>query len=115
MDGPDRWFEFVKVISREKYQRGEAFEISLINHNIFGNALSLGKEGDHYLYFANLQLRPINDDIKDELEELWLYQVKLRENWQTERLKWKSIKATVTHDPENPGKAYLVHDLQFVE
>jgi len=29
--------------------------------------------------------------------------------------KWKSIKASVTHDPANFGKSYIVSGVEFVE
>jgi len=56
--------------------------------------------------------------VKDQLEEIWQNVLEIRENWeanhQSGRPKWKSIRATVTHDPGNFGKAYLVQRIEFL-
>lgn len=60
-----------------------------------------------------------SQSVHDKLEEIASHVDYLRENWQKpgiqSEMKWTAIKATVTHDPENFGKAYLVSDIEFTE
>lgn len=66
-----------------------------------------------------LELSYASQAVKDQLEEIWQNVVEMRTNWeenhQSSLPKWKSIKATVTHDPANFGKAYLVQRIEFVQ
>src|SRR5690606_11246219 len=120
-DGPDRWFDFSEVISKEKYEGNEPFEIRLIVSYVPGGpTISLGKQdNDYYFIPEKLQLTYTNEEVKNQLEEIWQNAVEIRENWEENKQqndpKWKSIRATVTHDPENFGKAYLVQKVQFTE
>lgn len=117
-DASDSWFNLTKVISEEKYKGNESFEISLIKSYIPGGPfISLHKIGDKYQYIQDkLELTYANQTVKDQLEEIWQNaqgkQSKSTDN-SLNRPKWKSIKATVTHDPNNFGKAYLVQRIEF--
>jgi hypothetical protein len=65
-----------------------------------------------------LELTYASQTVKDQLEKIWQNALEIRNNWklnhQSGRAKWKFIKATVTHDPANFGKAYLVQRIDFV-
>lgn len=118
-DGPDRWFDFKKVISEEKYLGTEAFDISLIKSYIPGGPfISLQKTGDQYDYIeGKLQLTYNSETIKNQLEEIWQNAEEIRKNYSMQQVlvkpKWKAIKAIVIHDPANFGKAYLVQRIEF--
>lgn len=119
-DGPDKWFDFVRVVSEEKYQGNEPFEIMLIkSYVIQGPTIFLHKADDKYQYIQDkLELTYTSQEVKGQLEEIWQNALEIRERWELNREqsdpKWKSIKATVTHDPNNFGKAYLVQRIDFV-
>jgi len=119
-DGPDRWFNFIRVISEEKYQGNEPFEIMLIKSYVPGGpGISLRKTNDRYQYIQDkLELTYASQEVKDQLEEIWQNALEIRDSWElnhhVSNPKWKSIKATVTHDPDNFGKAYLVQRIDFV-
>lgn len=117
-DAADRRFDFLKVISEEKYQGNEPFDIALIKSFVPGGpVITMQKKDDQYQYIQDkLQLTYASQTVKDQLEEIWQNALEMREknkNQQPASPKWKSIKATVTHDPNNFGKAYLVQRIEF--
>ncbi|AOM79168.1 hypothetical protein [Pedobacter steynii] len=120
-DASDRWFNFVRVISSEKYQGNESFDISLIKSYIPGGPfIAINKENEQYQYVQKgLQLTYANQEVKAQLEEIWRNVLEMRESWTKDKgqiyPKWKSIKATVIHDPANFGKAYLVQRIEFTK
>jgi len=117
-DASDRWFNLTQVISEEKYQGNEPFEIMLIKSYIPGGpVITLQKTDGKYYYIQDkLELTYANQEVKEQLEEIWKNVLEIRDNWQKKQEsypKWKSIKATVTHDPNNFGKAYLVQRIEL--
>jgi hypothetical protein len=119
-DGSDRWFNLTSIISGEKYQGNEPFDITLIKSYIPGGpVISLRKSNGKYQYIQDkLELSYTTQAVKDQLEEVWQNALEIRDNWEKNHHlsypKWKSIKATVTHDPDNFGKAYLVQYIEFL-
>ncbi|MNY52865.1 hypothetical protein D3C86_1885750 [compost metagenome] len=80
----------------------------------------VGKENEKYLYInEKLQLTYTSLEVKAQLEEIWQHVLEMRESWTKGKgqinPKWKSIKATVTHDPANFGNAYLVQRIEFTK
>ena len=78
----------------------------------------LQKSGDHYDYVPEkIQLTWANETVKDQLEQIWQHAQEIRQSYQDTKvilpIKWKAIRATVTHDPNNFGKAYLVSEIVF--
>lgn len=115
-DGSSYSFEFVEVISKDQYKGTDPFEIRLITSYIPGGpSISLGKTGDDYYYIPEkLQLTYTDSAIQKQLEEIWQNAQEVRANWQLgQKPKWQAIKATVSHDPQKFGKAYLVQQIIF--
>ncbi|WP_316747178.1 hypothetical protein [Pedobacter gandavensis] len=118
-DDSDRWFDFLKVITEQKYTGTEAFEISLIkDYVVAGPVIYMTKKDGQYQYIQEkIQLNYASPELKAQLEEIWLHALEVRQSEGKDkepiRLKWKSIQATVTHDPANFGKAYLVQSIAF--
>lgn len=118
-DSPDRWFDLSRVISEEKYKGNEPFDITLIKSFIPGGpVITLVKKDGQYQYIQDkLLLTYTSQTVKDQLDEIWQNAMEIRENQDKNHQhglpKWKSIKATVTHDPANFGKAYLVQRIEF--
>lgn len=117
--GPMSHLKFIEVIRKEKYEGNETFELELIQSYIPGGPIIvLLKEEDKYFFISNIQLTYNDTEIESQLEKIW-------ENWEELRQKaknripaepkWKSIRATVTHDPDNFGRAYRVHSLKLIE
>ncbi|QPH41656.1 hypothetical protein [Pedobacter endophyticus] len=107
-DGPDRWYKFVRVVSKERYFGTEPFEISLKNNSIFGSTLAVWID-KNIIYYSNYVLIPENEAVKKQLDEL----VALRQKFHTDQ-DWANnvvLKATVTHDPNNRAKGYLVSNV----
>jgi hypothetical protein len=119
-DGPDRWFELLDVISEDKYQGNEPFDIALIQSFVPGGpVIALQKKDGQYQYIQDkLELTYTSEAVRDQLEEIWKNAEEIRESWQKNKQpsypNWKSIRATVTHDPAKFGKAYLVQHIEFV-
>jgi len=116
-DGPSYYFEFEKVISKTAYKGDEPFEVQLIRSYIPGGPnIWLNKTGDNYYLLSDkLQLTYTNATVQNQLEEIWLNAQEIRSNPKIrQEPKWKGIKATVVHDPQKFGKAYLVQQIQFV-
>ncbi|MCX2495095.1 hypothetical protein OQX63_16505 [Pedobacter sp. PF22-3] len=117
-DGPEYYFVFEKILSKEQYKGNESFPVQLITSYVPGGpVIRLSKTGtDYYMIPGKLQLTYANSTIQNELEEIWLNAQEIRANvLNGQRPKWKAIKATVVHDPQKFGKAYLVQQIQFVD
>lgn len=117
-DAPSYWLEFVKVITKEKVKVTVPFELALIQTIVPGGPfIRVRKEGDRYHLDDKVVLTSANDQVKDQLEEIWAFNNFLFESWQNTKtvppMKWKAIKATVTHDPQNFGKSYMVSKIDF--
>lgn len=113
-DGSSDSFEFLKVLDQEQYKGTESFEIQMIVSYVPGGpVIRLNKTGNDYYFISDkLQLTAANSTIGSQLEEIWQNVKEIRANWKLTP-KWKAIKATVTHDPQKFGKAYLVQQIQF--
>lgn len=118
-DGVNSWFEFLGVISKNKYTSDNSFEIALVYPIGFysGGNLAVKKEGDLFKYgSSHYILRFVNGNDKDFIEAMLGKEgVATLVNYQEyqEYLQNMGLKAVVTHDPENYGKGYLVHGLKF--
>lgn len=110
MDGADRWFDFIEVISKERYTNTAPFEISLKFHDLFGTALALGKENNDFKYMG-YTLKPENEAAKKQLEDIYLLKTKFQQDIEYSRL--NDVKAVVTHDPANWEKGYLVRSVRI--
>ena len=116
-DAPAYYYEFKKVISAEKYNGNESFTVQLIIAPVPGGPyIRLNKQGnDYYLIPDKLQLTYADTAVQTQLEEIWQNVQAIRANPTSTRPNWSRIKATVTHDPNKFGKAYLVQQLEFVK
>lgn len=120
-DAASHWLNFMEIISKEKYEGDESFEIALIQSYVPGGpTIMLRKVEDLYYFISEkLTLTSANEEIERQLEEIWQHQEEIRHAYMEKdiplNLKWRSITATVTHDSENFGKAYLVSEIEFVE
>lgn len=115
-DGSSDAYEFISLISRDKYQGTDSFTLPLIVAYIPGGPfIRVQKTGnDYFLTTHKIQLTYTDPAIAAQLEEIWQQNVSIIANPQTAgRLKWTAIKATVVHDPQKFGKAYLVQQLEF--
>lgn len=118
-DAPDRWFDFIKVISEQKYSGQESFNINLIQSFVLeGPRIYLKKEEEKFYYLkGQLQLNYASQALKDQLEEIWKHAQEIRESEIKQQKmmipKWKSILVTVIHDPSNFGNAYLVQSIKL--
>lgn len=121
--GPEHSLHFIKTVSREKYEGNELFELSLVRSIVPGpDLIWLQKEEDSYLYLlgtgAKIQLTYRDDGVGEKLEEIWQHSKAIRQDYADgvyDRIKWSSIRMTVTHDPESFGKAYLVSHIELRE
>lgn len=119
-DGANSWFEFLEVISKEKYTGDQPFEINLVHSIGFGSGgnLAIKKEDDQFKY-GRYDLRFINEKDKQHLDDLLLREKGIENAEQfkahQEYLGKMALKAVVTHDPQNWGKGYLVRTLKFNE
>lgn len=119
-DGASHWLNFTEIISKEKYEGNEPFEIGLIQSYIPGGpVIMLAKEAESYFFSSNIQLTFHDEAIGDQLEEIWQHNKEIHEAYTIDgnykETKWQSIRATVTHDPDNFGKAYLVSHIELTE
>jgi hypothetical protein len=119
-DGPTSALQFVKTISKEKYEGDESFDLALIQQlsGIDWWRIMLHKKDDKYHFIpVDVTLTYANEQVREQLEEIWQHNKELMENYQTDgtppEVKWRTIKATVTHDPDNFGKAYRVSHIEF--
>ncbi|WP_028297206.1 hypothetical protein [Olivibacter sitiensis] len=115
------WLDFMEVISEEKYAGNEPFEIALIQSHVPGGPVIMLREYDGQYHFIpeKLTLTHADEKVREQLEEIWQHNEEILQSYITDGVyiepKWKSIRATVTHDPENFGKAYLVSHIEFTE
>ncbi|MEH3111994.1 hypothetical protein [Pedobacter terrae] len=117
-DGPEYYFIFEKILGKEQYKGNESFTVQLITSYVPGGpVIRLSKTGsDYYLIPGKLQLTYADSTIQNKLEEIWLNAQEIRANApKGQDPKWKAIKATVVHDPQQFGKAYLVKQIQFID
>ncbi len=119
-DGTSHWLNFTEIISKEKYEGNEPFEIGLIQSYIPGGpVIMLAKEAESYFFSSNIQLTFHDAAIGDQLEEIWQHNKEIHAAYTIDgnykEPKWQSITATVTHDPDNFGKAYLVSHIELTE
>jgi hypothetical protein len=109
-------FTLSKIISKEQYKGNESFDLQLITSYVPGGpVIRLNKTGDAYYFnYDKVQLTYSNSTVQAQLEEIYQNALEVRANWQKgQQPKWKAIKATVKHDPQKFGKAYLVQEIQF--
>lgn len=118
-DGPAYYLEYIETLSKEKYEGNESFELELIQSYIpEGSQIILYKEQEKYLLWAKIQATYRDAEIEEELEEIWQHQKEIHQNYKDNiytEPKWRSIRATVSHDPNNFGNAYLVQKLHFID
>ncbi|MBC6111875.1 hypothetical protein ACFOG5_06705 [Pedobacter fastidiosus] len=114
-DASSYYYEFLNVISKEQYKGSESFDIQLIVSYVPGGpVIRLNKQGNDYYFSNKIQFTVANTTVGNQLEEIWKNAEDVRANWKTGQLpKWKAIKATVIHDPQQFGKAYLVQKIEF--
>ncbi|RNL50302.1 hypothetical protein [Pedobacter jejuensis] len=109
-DGPDRWYVFVKVISKEIYTGTVPFEISLKTSSIFATTLAIRIQNQVF-YYGDYILRPENDMVKKQLEEVIALRSKLATD--SKYAATVLISATVQHDPNNRSNGYLVKSVKI--
>ncbi len=120
-DGVNSWFEFLGVLSKDKFTSDETFEIALVYPIGFysGGSLAVNKDGNLFKYGDfGYNLRFVNREDMDFIEAmLGEGGIETFGNYQAYQgyLQKIALKAVVTHDPENYGKGYLVHSLKFNE
>lgn len=104
-DGPSNWYVFEKVLSKQIYDNTASFVISLKYSGLFGSNIAFAVRSQIFEY-GNYTLRPENDAVKKQLEDVLLLRSKLQSDYQYAAT--VTISATVTHDPNNRSKGYLV-------
>ncbi|MCC8409953.1 DUF4377 domain-containing protein [Mucilaginibacter sp. UR6-1] len=115
-DGSSYWYDFVSIVSKDQYKGDEPFTIQLIYHYGFGGpVIRLNKVDNDYYFTPEIQFTYADNHTGSQLAEIWANAQDMRNNHsQTiQEPKWKAIKATVKHDPQRFGKAYLVQSIQF--
>jgi len=105
MDGPSRWYKFVKVLNKEIYSGNEPFNISLKSNRLFSTGLALRFDKQTFFY-GSYVLRADNDLVKKQLEEVLALAPKFQSDPQYAAK--VLIDATVVHDPNNRSNGYLV-------
>ena len=119
-DGSAYYLEFIKVLQKKKYEGKDSFRISLIHAPVPGTPrIAIRKDQDSYwLTYPDIQLTFQDPEVGKQLELIWEERVRNIPNVRESNNfypKWKSITATVIHDPANFGKAYLLAHIEFVE
>lgn len=121
-DGPTNALQFIKVISKERYEGNETFELALIQQLSvmdWWKIMLHKKDGQYHFIPVGVTLTYANEQVQQQLEEIWQHNKELIENYQADgtppEAKWSSITATVSHDPDHFGKAYLVSHIEFKE
>jgi len=117
-DGPAYHLEYIETMGKEKYEGNESFELELIQSYVpGGSTIMLGKrEGLYYFVPDKLALTYNDAEIGNQLEEIWQHCEEIQQNYKDKiytEPKWRSIRTTVNHDPDNFGKAYLVSHIEF--
>ena len=113
--------QFIEVISKKKSDEINPFELSLVRQIVPGPAMIyLRKEEDKYLHIlqsgTQIQLTYDDPQVGETLEEIWKHIMEIRAGYTAgipKDIKWKSIRATVTHDADKFGKAYLVSHIEL--
>jgi hypothetical protein len=118
--GPADNLQFISVISKEKYDGNTPFKLALIQSYVPGGPVIMLRKQDGQYHFIpeKITLTYADDEVRKQLEEIWQYNEALQEdylNGGTLVMKWRTITATATHDPEKFGKAYLVSHIEFTE
>ncbi|WP_316742946.1 hypothetical protein [Pedobacter antarcticus] len=108
-DGPDKWFVLEQVLSKEKYTGKDPFEISLQIHSVLARGLAFRKLDGKFIYSGSYELKPMNQDIAGQMEQILSLAEKLHNNGEYSAK--ARVRALVTHDPENPDKGYIVQQL----
>lgn len=119
-DGAAYWLEFIEVLRKEKNATNVPFDLAVIQSFVPGGPIiRLTKAGDKYYFDDKVTFTYANNEVRYQLEEIWLHKKALYESWQSTKtmpsMKWKAIKATVSHDPQHFGKSYLVSKIEFTE
>lgn len=114
------WLNFSEVISKEKHQSNESFEIELVQSYVpSGPVIMLQKYEDQFYFISEkISLTFTTEEVGVQLENIWRHNQEIRRAYENQKhldLKWVAIKATVNHDPENFGKSYLVSHIDFTE
>ncbi|MFC4213192.1 hypothetical protein ACFOWA_18510 [Pedobacter lithocola] len=109
-DGPDRWYVFMKVISKEIFSSTEPFEISLKTSSLFATPLAIRLQNQIF-YYGNYILTPENDAVRKQLEEVIALKNKL--DTDAKYAATVLINATVVHDPNNRRNGYLVKSVKI--
>ncbi|MBG6236038.1 hypothetical protein IWX76_002619 [Pedobacter sp. CAN_A7] len=115
-DSPSYWYEYLATVAKEKHTGNDPFEIEIIQAYIPGGpTIQMNKKGnDYFIRSDKIQLTYANDAVRSQLEEIWQNALEMRNNYLSNQFpKWKSVKATVNHDPQKFGSAYLVQKIQF--
>jgi len=109
-DGPNRWYKFIKVTKKDVYTGTESFQISLKTSSIFATSIAVRLENQIF-YYGSYILRPENDVVKKQLEEV----LALRPKFETDSQYAAKvlIDATVIHDPNNRSNGYLVKSVKI--
>ena len=116
-DGPSYHLQYIKTFRQEKYEGSESFELELIQSYIPGGpVIVLQKEEGQYQFQSNIQLTYDKVEIGNQLEVIWQHSEEIKQNAKNEIItepKWRSIRASVSHDPNNFGRAYKVSHIEF--
>ena len=118
-DGVNSWFEYTNLINKERYAGTESFEIGLVYPLGFGSggSLAVRKEGEQLEYGGSGNLRPVNLEVKRQLEDLLSREKEINSSEEyseyREYMSKLALRAVVSHDPENWGSGYLVHEIKF--
>lgn len=118
-DGPTYWMEFVSVLSSEKYEENQPFIIELVHSSRFGGSyISLIKDqGQYHFIPEKITLTSADVQVNVQLEQIWEHNRQILEIQQalgsTPKIKWRSVRARVTHDVAQFGKSYLVSEIAF--
>ncbi len=117
-DGSAYHLSHIETISKEKYDGDELFQLNLIQSHVPGGpVIVLLKEEEKYMFHSNIQLTYTDIEIENQLEEIWQNREEIYQDYQDKiytEPKWRYIQATVSHDPDNFGKAYVVSHIEFI-
>lgn len=116
-DGSAYHLEYIETMGKQKYEGNESFELELSQSYVPGGPMIvLLKEEGKYWFHSNIQLTYSDVEIGNQLEEIWKHREEIQQNHKDKintEPKWRSIRATVSHDPENFGKAYFVSNIDL--
>jgi len=116
-DGSAYHLEYIETTGKQKYEGTESFDLELIQSYVPGGPMIvLLKEEGKYWFHSNIQLTYNDVEIGSQLEEIWQHREEIQQNYKDKiytEPKWRSIRATVSHDSDNFGKAYMVSHIEF--